>query len=68
MGSTSTTFINRYSNHKAIFNNKLKIHNTELLNYIWELKEANIDYNLKSETLCRTKQNWKTTKHVIYVA
>ena len=46
-GSTTTTFKNRYSNHKASFNNKLKRHNTELSNYTWELKDANKDCNSK---------------------
>ena len=55
IGSTTTTFKNRYNNHKASFNNKLERHNTELSNYIWELKETNTNYNLKSEILCRTK-------------
>ena len=41
---------------------------TELSNYIWELKDANKDYNLKWETICKLKQNRKTTKHAIYVA
>ena len=30
VGSTSTTFKNRYSNHMASYNNKLNRHNTEL--------------------------------------
>ena len=68
LGSTSTTLKNIYNNHKASFNNKLKRHNTELSNYIWELKETNTKYNLKWEILFRTKQNQKTTKHAIYVA
>ena len=36
LGLTSSTFKNRYSNHKASFNR----HNTELSNYIWKLKET----------------------------
>ena len=43
VGSTSTTFKNKYSNHKASFNKKSKRHNTELSNYIWELIDANKD-------------------------
>ena len=62
MGSTSTTFKNRYSNHKISFTNKLKRHNTELSNYIWELKDAYKDYNLKWETLCRTKTKPRNNK------
>ena len=62
VGSTSTTFKNRYNNHKASFNNKLKKHNTELWNYIWELKETNTNYNLRWEILCRTKTKPKNNK------
>ena len=62
IGSTSTTFKNRYNNHEASFNNKLKQHNTELSYYIWELKEANKNYNLKWEILCRTKTKPKNNK------
>jgi len=47
MGSTSTTFKNRYISHKTTFNFRLKRHNTELSNYIWGLKDANKDYSLK---------------------
>ena len=61
-GSTSTTFKNRYNNHKASFNNKLKRHNTELSNYIWELKETNTNYNLRWEILCKTKTKPKNNK------
>ena len=45
VGSTSTTFKNIYSNHKASFNIILKRLNTELSNYIRELKDANKYYN-----------------------
>ena len=70
MGSTSTTFKNRYSYHKATFHNKLKGHNTVLSNFLCELKDVNKDYNLKWGILCSTElnQNRKTTKHAIYVA
>ena len=60
LGSTSTSFNNRYNNHKASFNNKLKRHNTELSNCIYKLKEANKNYNLKLKILCRTKTKPKT--------
>ena len=62
MGSTSTKFKNIYSNHKESFNSKLKIHFTELSNYIWELKDENIDYYSKWEILCKTKTKSKYKK------
>ena len=36
-----------------------KRHNTQLTNYIWELKGANKDYNLKWEMLCGITNNNK---------
>ena len=62
VGSTSTSFKNRYNNHKASFNNKTKKHNTELSNYIWKLKETDTNYNLRWEILCRTKTKPKDNK------
>ena len=55
MTSTSKTFKNSYSNHKASFNNKLKKLYIDLSNYLWELKDAKKDYNLKQEILCKNK-------------
>ena len=40
----------------------MKRHNTELSNYIWELKETNTNYNLKCKILCRTKTIPKNNK------
>ena len=60
--STSTAVKKRYSNHKASFNNKMKRHNTKISNYIWELKDANKDCNLKWEILCRTQRKLKNNK------
>ena len=39
-----------------------KRHNTQLTNYIWELKGANKDYNLKWEILSKTKTKLKNNK------
>merc|ERR1712096_567660 len=55
--STSTTFKDRYRNHKASFNNKQKRYSTELSNYLWQLKDKDKNYKLKWEILCRTKPN-----------
>ena len=65
IGSTSTTFKDRYRNHKASFNNKQKRYSTELSNYLWQLKDKDKNYKLKWEILCRTKtkpNNNKTCK------
>ena len=53
VGLTENTFKNRYANHKHSFNNIQKGHSTELSNYIWTLKDKNIDFNI----------SWKILKH-----
>ena len=55
IGSTTTTFKDRYRNYKTNFNNKQKRYSTELLNDLWEIKYKNTDYNLNWDMLCRTK-------------
>ena len=40
-------YYERYNNHTASFRNKDKEKSTELLKYIWELKDNNIQHNLK---------------------
>ena len=44
----------KYKNYIYIL---IKRHNTELSNYIWELKYANKDYNLNWETKTKPKNN-----------
>ena len=46
-GTCGKSFKERYNNHTAPFRNKTKEKSTELSKYIWELKDNNIDYNLK---------------------
>ena len=38
------TFKERYNNHKCSFGNKSREKNTELVKYVWELKEKNSNY------------------------
>ena len=64
MGLTSTTFKNRHSNHRENLKNKLKRHNTELLNYIKKLKDTNKDRNLKWVVFCRIKVKPKNEKSI----
>ena len=46
-GTCSKKFKERYNNHTAAFRSKTKEKSTELSKYIWELKDNNINYNLK---------------------
>jgi len=54
IGLSETTFKERYSNHKCSFQNSTKRNNTELSKYIWQLKDANINFDI----------NWKILKTV----
>ena len=46
-------FKERYNNHTATFRNKSKEKNTELSKYIWELKNCNLNYDLKWSIACK---------------
>ena len=46
-GTCKKNFKERYNNHTASFRNKNKEKSTELSKYIWELKDNNIQDNLK---------------------
>ena len=43
IGRTSTTFKERFNNHKASFNSRHLINNCELGKHIWMLKDRNIE-------------------------
>ena len=47
IGSTSTTFKERFRNHKKSIANPLYATNTALSKYVWSLKEKNKEYNIK---------------------
>ena len=47
IGLTATTFKERLSNHKTSFNKEKYKNATTLSQFIWSLKEQNIDFNLK---------------------
>ena len=46
-GTCKKNFKEHYNNHRASFRNKNKEKSTELSEYIWELKDNNIQHNLK---------------------
>ena len=55
VGLTSNTFKTRFTNHKNSFKYRKKKHSTELSNYIWQLKDNNVDFNIKWKILKQAK-------------
>lgn len=53
IGLTEGQFKTRYNNHTASFRHSSKRSATELSNFVWSLKDQNIDYTI----------NWKIVKH-----
>ena len=62
IGLTDTPFKLRLSNHKQSFKNKEKMYATELSKYVWSLKEANIDYQIKWKLVGRATSYSNITK------
>ena len=58
VGSSGLTFKSRYTRHKCSFNNYKYRFKTTLSKYIWELKDKNLDFNIKWEILARTKNKF----------
>ena len=60
IGSTKRNFKTRFNEHKASFPKENKTrpkNNTQLANYLWSLKEKNIEYSIEWEILERVKNN-----------
>ena len=55
IGASETTFKLRWSNHMSSFRNENRRSQTALSNYIWTLKENNINFNLNWTVLKRAK-------------
>ena len=53
IGSCSTSFKDRYRDHACSFNNSRYKTKTELSNHVWELKDKNINFELKWKILSR---------------
>lgn len=51
-GCTANEFKTRYNNHKSTFKNREKCHETCLSKHIWELKNANLNHDIKWNLLC----------------
>ena len=58
VGSSGTIFKSRYTRHTCSFNNYKHIFKTTLSKYIWELKDKNLDFNIKWEILARIKNKF----------
>ena len=55
IGLTECEFKQRYNNHTSSFRNNAKRNATELSNYIWELKDKNIAYNISWKIMSQAK-------------
>ena len=53
IGISATEFKLRYANHKQSFNNISKRDATSLSQFIWDLKEKNISYNIKWKIIAK---------------
>ena len=62
VGLCATTFKDRLYNHRTSFNNVSKRHQTELSNYIWELKEKNIPFKISWKIIQKAKAYSNITK------
>ena len=55
VGLCSTTFKDRYKNHKSTFKHQKKENDTMLASHIWDLKKQNMDYKITWKILERAK-------------
>ena len=62
IGSCSTTFKLRYGNHKQSFKNINKKGETELSNYIWQLKNSNTNYKIDWQIITKSNRYKKGSK------
>ena len=51
VGLTANAFKTRFTNHKASFTSAKKKYSTEFSKYIWQLKEKNIDHEIKRRAI-----------------
>ena len=62
IGLTSTTFKERFGNHKTSFTHSTKRTETTLSQYIWELKDENKDFNLTWKIVAKAEPYNPATK------
>ena len=62
IGSTETTFKQRFNNHKASFKHADKANQTALSKYIWSLRNDGTDYQVNWEILMRAPAYSNKTK------
>ena len=55
VGLTSNAFKTRFNNHKNSFKYRRKKHSTELSNYVWDLKDNNVEFNIIWKILKQAK-------------
>jgi len=62
VGLTDTEFKSRFANHKQSFKKEVYSNQTELSKYIWQLKNAKIDYKITWRILGKARAYSNTTK------
>ena len=62
IGSTDTTFKQRFANHKASFTHAAKANQTALSQHIWSMKRDGIDYHISWEVMTRAPAYSSETK------
>ena len=62
VGLTENNFKTRYTNHLASFKHSSKRNSTELSQYIWTLKDSNIDFSISWALLKQAKAYDNTSK------
>ena len=58
IGSTGLTFKDRFTKHKYSFRHEKHSNSTTLSQFIWKLKNNNIDFKINWEILARTKNKY----------
>ena len=62
IGLTENTFKTRYTAHKSSFNHNDKRYATTLSEYIWKLKDANVDHSLKWKIVSKARAYTTSSK------
>ena len=62
IGLTATQFKARYSNHLKSFRHEKRRNDTELSNHLWQLKEANKEFDITWKILAKAKPYINRTK------
>jgi YHS domain-containing protein len=62
VGHTEGEFKTRYNGHTSFFRNSTYKHATELIKYVWHLKESSVKYSIKWRIMKKCKSYSNKTK------